>query len=164
MNIDPSEIRVMVRVATQRTGAPVHDEDLEQDAILKAVEALRKQRHVRHPRAFLMKVVRDAVRDHWHRRRSDDDLSAIDENRLARAPQFENDMDRRRQQDLLQRALLRMSERKRATLALFYSEGCSVAEIARLQNRSASAVKMDLMRARRSLAHIVRTLSDQKSR
>ena len=69
MKIDPSEIRFMVRIATQRTGAVVHDEDLEQEAMLKAVEAFRRQAHVRHPRAFLMKIVRDAVRDHWRRRR-----------------------------------------------------------------------------------------------
>ena len=69
MNIDPCEIRLLVRIATQRTGRPLHDEDLEQDATLKAVEAFRKQFDVRYPRAFLRKIVGDTVRDHWRRRR-----------------------------------------------------------------------------------------------
>src|SRR5262245_13948904 len=108
MNIDPSEIRFMVRIAIQRTGPPLRDEDLEQDAILKAVEASQKRRDVRHPRAFLMKVVRDAVRDHWRRRRVSEDLSACDEVRIAHLPQYEDELDRRRKIDIVQRALLRL--------------------------------------------------------
>src|SRR5262245_43865877 len=116
MNIDPSEIRFLIRVATQRTGAPVHDEDLEQDAMLKAVEAVRKQREIRHPRAFLMKIVRDAVRDHWRRRRSIEDLASLDELRFAQLPRFEDALDRDRQQAILRRALLFLKDDKRVIL------------------------------------------------
>ena len=164
MNIDPSEIRFMIRIATQRTGAPVHDEDLEQDAMLKAMEAFRKQREIRHPRAFLMKIVRDVVRDHWRRRRCLEDIRALDELRFAESPRFEDDLDRKRQSEILHEALLCIEEDKRATLELFYSEDCSIAEIARLQNKSLSAVKMQLVRARRLLAGIVHALSNKKSR
>ena len=164
MNIDPSEIRFLIRVATQRTGAPVHDEDLEQDAMLKAVEAVRKQREIRHPRAFLMKIVRDAVRDHWRRRRSVEDLASLDELRFAQLPRFEDALDRDRQQAVLRRALLFLEDDKRVILELFYAKDCSLAEIAQLQNKSLSAVKMQLKRARQSLARIVRTLSIKKSR
>src|SRR5436190_19959757 len=164
MKIDPSEIRFMVRMATQRTGAAVRDEDLEQDAMLKVIEAFRKQRHVRHPRAFLMKIVRDAVRDHWRRRRPSEDLSACDEMRFAQLPQLEDELDRRRQVDLLRRALFAMEEDKRVMLELFYFRDCSIAEIARLQSKSLSAVKMQLVRSRRLLAKIVRALSNKKSR
>jgi DNA-directed RNA polymerase specialized sigma24 family protein len=41
------------------------------------------------------------------------------------------------------------------TLDLFYVEERSVAEIAGLQNKSISAVKMDLLRARRTLARLM---------
>src|SRR5262245_29868994 len=164
MKIDPMEIRVMVRVATQRTGAPVHDEDLEQDAMLKAVEALRRRPEVRHPRAFLMKIVRDVVRDHWRRRRSAEDLRVIDEIRFAELPRFEDMLDRQRQAELLTRALSQIQEDKRTTLELFYSENRSIVEIARLQNKSTSAVKMQLLRARRLLAELVGALSNKKSR
>jgi RNA polymerase sigma-70 factor (ECF subfamily) len=164
MNFDPSEVRVMVRIATQRTGSPVHDEDLEQDAILKAVEAFRKQREVRNPRAFLMKIVRDAVRDHWRRRRRLEDLDGLDESRLAQLPTFEDDLDQRRLKEALRQALTCIEREKRVTLDLFYMENRSIVEIARLQNKSTSAVKMQLVRARRLLAGIVRNLSDKKSR
>ena len=67
MDFSLTDIRVMVRAATQKTGAPLHDDDLEQEASLRAVEAFRR-RDVKHPRAFLMKIIHDTVSDHWRRR------------------------------------------------------------------------------------------------
>lgn len=162
MNIDPVEIRLLVRLATRRTGWPLRDEDLEQDATLKAVEAFRKQFRVRYPHAFLRKIVCDTVRDHWRRRRPEERLSAVDERSLAECPCFEEKLDRQRRLDLLHRGLARLDPGKRTTLDLFYVEERPVAEIARLQNRSVSAVKMELLRARRLLAEIVRHLGKQK--
>ena len=164
MDIDLSEIRIMVRVATQRTGTPVHDEDLEQDAMLKALQACRRQREIRHPRAFLMKIVRDVVRDHWRRRRNLDELDVVAEIRFAHLPCFEADLDRKRETELLREALLQIGRDKNVTLELFYRENQSIREIARRQNKSASAVKMQLVRARRSLAEIVSVLSARNQR
>jgi RNA polymerase sigma-70 factor (ECF subfamily) len=163
MNIDSSEIRMLIRLVTQRTGSPVHDDDLTQEVTLKVVEACRKQPEIRHPRAFLMKVVRDAVHDYWRRRRVVFDISTIDESRFAELPNFEGELDRRRQTDLLRRALLQMESSKRSTLELFYSNDCSIAEISRIRGKSESAIKTELMRTRRALAEIVRDLAKKKS-
>ena len=162
MNIDPCEIRLLVRIATQRTGRPLHDEDLEQDATLKAVEAFRKQFEVRYPRAFLRKIVGDAVRDHWRRRRQVEGLSAIDENHFVERPRFEERLDMQRRVALLRDGLAQLDVGKRTTLDLFYVEERPVSEIAMLQKKSVSAVKMELLRARRLLASIVREMSDGK--
>ena len=159
MNIDLYEIRLLIRFATHRTGRPIHDEDLVQDATLKAVEAFRKPFEIRYPRAFLRKIVCDTVRDHWRRRRAQEDLEAIDEGNLSEAPCFEENLDMQRQIDLLRRGLAQLDEGKRRTLVLFYVEEHSVSEIASLQRKSISAVKMELLRARRLLATIVRDLS-----
>jgi len=158
MNIDPCEIRMLVRIATQRTGRPLHDEDLEQDATLKALEAFRKQFEVRHPRAFLRKIVCDTVRDHWRRRRPAEGLNAIDETHFAESPRFEERLDMQRRLALLRAGMAQLDSRKRATLDLFYIEERPVSEIARLQKKSVSAVKMELLRARRLLAGILRDL------
>jgi RNA polymerase sigma-70 factor (ECF subfamily) len=163
MKIDPSEIRFMVRIATQRTGTAVHDEDLEQEAMLRAVEAARKQVHVRHPKAFLMKIVRDAVRDHWRRRRLAEDLQECDALPFAELPRLEDEIDRGRQKELLRKALRALEHDKRVMLELFYYGELSLAEIARIQNKSLSAVKMQLVRARQRLAGIVRRLANKKS-
>jgi RNA polymerase sigma-70 factor (ECF subfamily) len=163
MNIDASEIRMLIRLVTQRTGSPVHDDDLTQEVTLKVVEACRKQEEIRHPRAFLMKVVRNAVHDYWRRRRIVFDISTIDESRFAELPNFESELDRRRQTDLLRRALQQMESSKRSTLELFYSNDCSIAEISRIRGKSESAIKTELMRTRRALAEIVRDLAKKKS-
>src|SRR5678815_688047 len=162
MNIDPIEIRMLVRIATQRTGWPLHDEDLEQDATLKAVEAFRKQFEVRYPRAFLRKIVCDTVRDHWRRRRTSEDLDTVDEKHLAECPSFEERLDMQRRVSLLRQGLARLDSGKRTTPDLFYVEGRPVSEIARLQKKSVSAVKMELLRARRLLAKIMMGLGRQQ--
>jgi len=162
MNIDPCEIRLLIRIATQRTGRPLHDEDLEQDATLKAVEAFRKQFQVRHPRAFLRKIVCDTVRDHWRRRRSVEELSAIDEAHFAESPRFEERLDMERRLAMLRAGLAQLDAGKRTTLDLFYIEERPVSEIARLQKKSISAVKMELLRSRRLLADILRELAEGK--
>jgi DNA-directed RNA polymerase specialized sigma24 family protein len=49
--------------------------------------------------------------------------------------------------------------RKRDLLHLFYEEDLSVSEIATVQGRTVSAVKMDLLRVRRELGRIIRGMS-----
>src|SRR5216117_3406997 len=163
MNFDLADIRTLIRVATRRTGTPLHDEDLEQDVALHALEAFHRLDAVVHPRALLMKIVRDAVRDYWRRRRLWEDLDKIDQRFVAQAPAFEFDLDCRRQMELLERALDSLTESKRAVIDLFYLHDYSIPQIAEMQNRSISAVKMDLVRSRRFLAQIVRALAKKKS-
>jgi len=163
MNIDTSEIRFLIRRLTQRTGTPVHDDDLTQDVTLKAVEACRKQREIRHPRAFLAKIVRDAVQDYWRRRRVVFDISTLDESRFVELPNFEVDLDRRRRTALLRTALLQMESSKRATLELYYENDYSISEISVIQGKSESAVKTELMRTRRALAERVQELANKKA-
>src|SRR5215472_9253457 len=96
MIFSPSEIRTLIHVATKRTGTPVHDEDLEQEVALHALDAFKRLSEVTHPRALLMKIVRDAVRDHWRRKRSSEDLAGIDEKFIAHVPAFESNLDQQR--------------------------------------------------------------------
>ena len=159
MEFNPADIRVMVRAATQH-----NDEDLEQEASLRAIEAFRRTSDVRHPRAFLMKIVHDTVIDHWRRRKSHEDIESVDEKRLCEQCTIEIDLDRRRQHAALRQAIAALDKRKRSTINLYYGEELTIGEIARLQSRSHSAVKMDLLRSRRMLSRIVATLLNKKSR
>ena len=162
MIFDPVEIRTLIHVATKRTGTPVHDEDLEQEVALHALEASRRLCAIRHPRALLMKIVRDTVRDHWRRKRLSEELEGIDEKFISQMPTFESNLDHQRRLELLRIALERLPAGKRKLLELFYISDHSVAEIAALQERSVSAVKMELARSRQSLARIFRRLADKK--
>jgi RNA polymerase sigma-70 factor (ECF subfamily) len=164
MIFSPSEIRTLIHVATKRTGTPLHDEDLEQDVALRAIEAFRRLHEVSHPRALLMKIVEDVVSDHWRRRRSSEELAGIDERFICDVPALESKLDQDRRLELLRRGLDRLPAPKRTLLELFYLNDRSISEIAELQGRSISAVKMELARSRRSLARIVQILSDKKLR
>jgi RNA polymerase sigma factor (sigma-70 family) len=85
----------------------------------------------------------------------------VNENCIAEAPRFEERLDAERRIDLLRRGLAQLDAPKRSMLDLYYVEELSVAEIARLQNKSISAVKMELLRSRRRLAEILKELGDK---
>jgi RNA polymerase sigma-70 factor, ECF subfamily len=163
MIFSPSEIRTLIHVATKRTGTPVHDEDLEQEVALHAVEAFRRLKAVTHPRALLMKIVRDTVRDHWRRRRSSEELEHVDERFISQIPAFESSLDQQRRVELLRRALDQLPPGKRTLVDLFYLNGHSIPEIAALQNRSISAVKMELARSRQSLSRILQSMLNRRN-
>jgi RNA polymerase sigma factor (sigma-70 family) len=163
MIFSPSEIRALIHVATRHTGNPVHDEDLQQEVALRALEAFQRLSEVTHPRALLMKIVRDTVRDHWRRRRTPEELNEIDERWVAYVPAFELNLDRERQLNVLRQSLERLPAAKRTLIELFYVRDKSIPEIAALQGRSVSAVKMELARSRRSLARIFCSMTKRKN-
>jgi RNA polymerase sigma-70 factor, ECF subfamily len=160
MIFNPSDIRTLIHVATRKTGTPVHDEDLEQDVALRALEAFRRLDEVTHPRALLMKIVRDTLRDHWRKKRRSEELSEVDERITAFMPAVESRLDLEKQLEVLRLSLRRLPASKRTMLELFYIKDHSIREIAASQNRSISAVKMELARSRRSLFRIFRSLSN----
>src|SRR5262249_5031626 len=163
MIFTPSEIRTLIHVATKRTGTPVHDEDLEQEVALHALEAFRRLSEVTHPRALLGKIVKDTVRDHWRRRRLSEELETIDERFISHEPAFESRLDQKRRVELLRRALEELPPPKRTLLDLFYVGDYSIPEIASLQNRSISPVKMELARSRRCLSRIFHAILNRRN-
>ena len=164
MIFTPSEIRTLIHVTTKKTGTPVHDEDLEQDVALHALEAFQRLTDVTHPRGLLAKIVRDTVRDYWRRRRSAGDLATVEERFISDAPAFEKKLDDQRRVEILRRALDCLPSAKRTLIDLFYVRDQSIGQIAASQGRSISAVKMELARSRRSLSRIYFRLANQRNR
>ena len=172
MCIDLDEIRTAVRRITRETGSPLFDEDLEQEAALRALEAFRKAPRIDHPRAFLHKVVRDVVRDHWRsscrlRLHPLMDLDKLDERFIIHRnghPTIEEDLDRERLAKLVQSAIAKLGRDKQMLVDLFYVQGYPVHEIAQMHQRSSSSVKMSLARSRREIARMVRSMTNKKSR
>jgi RNA polymerase sigma-70 factor (ECF subfamily) len=155
MVLNPTEVRQLIRLATRRTGSVLFDDDLTQEACMRALDAFRRAGHVQYPRAFLMKIVCDTVRDHWRRRRPTEPLDLLDERFLCFTPNFENEIDRTRQLNLLQTSLDKLEPARRHVLELFYVQGLQVREIALRERRSQSAIKMDLLRGRQKLARLM---------
>src|SRR6185369_8726834 len=162
MIFNPADIRTLIHMATKRTGTPVHDEDLEQDIAVRAWEAFQRQSEVTYPRALLMKIVSDSVRDYWRRKRPIENSAEIDERLVAHVPSFELNLDREKRTVQLRRALERLPSQKRLLLDLFYVGDHSIPEIAAIQGRSVSAVKMDLARSRTMLKRILNSLMNSR--
>src|SRR6185436_10047794 len=101
-------------------------------------------------------IVWDVVRDHWRKRRTLEDIDTVDEQHLCIRPQLEDDLDRQRQNLLLRDAMMKLPPPRQKVLRSFYEEDLSIAEIAARENRTRSAVKMDLLRARRHLARMMK--------
>ena len=155
MILNPADVRQLIRFATMRTGNAVVDEDLTQEVCMRALDAFRRAGHVRYPKAFLTKIVSDTVRDHWRRRRPTENLESLDERFTCFTPSLEIEIDHRRQMSLLRDSLKRLEAPRRRVIELFYLQGMPVREIAVRENRSLSAVKMDLLRGRQKLAQMM---------
>ena len=148
-------VRSAIRFATLRTGSVVYDEDLEQEALLRILQAIRRTSQIAYPKALVIKIVRDAVADHWRHRRWSEDIHSIPEHFLSHRPAFEDNIDDRRRLRLIHEALARLSPRKRETIELFYLMEHSVGDISRRLCSSPSAVKMTLLRGRQELRQMV---------
>src|SRR5437762_676817 len=125
-NFSTVQVRELIRRATLRTGNVVFDDDLMQEASLRALDAFRRAGRVEHPRALLTKIVDDTVSDHWRRRRPLETIDAVDERWLAVHPRLEEDIDRDRQTASLRMALLHLHPFKRRLLQLFYEEDLTI--------------------------------------
>jgi len=147
--LTPEFARGVMGRLTRRTGTPVFDEDLIQEALLRGLLAFRRIPDIRYPRAFLTKIIRDLVIDDWrHGRYTRESLS---EDQGSILPTVESDIDRQRRFTQLGRALSLLATHDREIIEMYYLHEASIAEIADTFNRSRSAVKMILLRSRRVL-------------
>ena len=115
-------------------------EDVLQDVLIKRLYQAPQFKSPEHERNWLFQVAINLCRDEWrHRRRSELPLEAAANVSLPPA-----DLS------LLEQAAC-LSEKQRTALHLYYYEGYSVQEIARLLGVTAPTVKMRLKRGREAL-------------
>lgn len=149
--LDRNLIRSVIRLATMRTGIPVLDNDLEQEALLRVLLASRRTSNIEYPKAFVAKIVRDTVQDYWRKHRRFENLDSIPEQVLSYRPTIEVHIDRERQRERLFQCLGRLSLKTRQAIELFYLNECSIDDLAASFHFSRSAAKMTLLRGRREL-------------
>jgi RNA polymerase sigma factor (sigma-70 family) len=154
--LDRSYIRSVIRYATMRTGFPVLDEDLEQEAMLRVLRAIQRIPHINHPKAFVGKIVGDTVRDFWRKKRRPESPNLIPGQFLSFQQSFESRLDRKRSHDELHRCLHRLPRKVRLALELYYIQDCPVREVATALAVSHSAAKMTLLRGRQELRRMMK--------
>ena len=153
--LDRRFVRSVILFAAFRSGSALHDEDLEQEALLRVLQAARRTGRIEYPKGFVVKIVNDTISDHWRRRRVFEDIQSIPQHLLSYCPAFERTNDDRRRLMLIYDALRRLTPQKRETIEAFYLLEHSVSDIARLLCSSTSAVKMTLLRGRQELRQMV---------
>jgi RNA polymerase sigma factor (sigma-70 family) len=143
----------LIRKLTCRTGTPLFDDDLAQEALLRGLLAFRRVPDVNHPRAFFAKIVRDTVIDRWRHKHFAEQPLTEDQGKVQ--PAVEHDIDRRRTLTRLGNALSLLSTHDREIVEMFYFQDASIAQVADEFKRSRSAVKMTLLRSRRTLQRLM---------
>ena len=125
-------------------------EDILQETLIKYLQSAPAFAGPTHEKAWLLKVAANLSKNR------------IDYNRLRETDELEETLVAKERQDLsfVWEAVKQLPANYRAAIHLFYYEGCSTAEIARILDRKESSVRSDLRRGREQLKNILKEAYD----
>lgn len=125
-------------------------EDILQETLIKYLQTAPTFAGSVHEKAWLLKVAANLSKNR------------IDYNRLRETDELEETLVAKERQDLsfVWEAVKQLPANYRAAIHLFYYEGCSTAEIARILDRKESSVRSDLRRGRERLKNILKEAYD----
>ena len=125
-------------------------EDILQETLIKYLQNAPVFAGPIHEKAWLLKVAANLSKNR------------IDYNRLRETDELEETLVAKERQDLsfVWDAVKQLPANYRAAIHLFYYEGCSTAEIARILDRKESSVRSDLRRGREQLKNILKEAYD----
>lgn len=141
------EYPALVAVATALAGTPADGEDVVQDTMVKALMHWGKVRRLERPGAWCHRVLLNACRSRWRRRRTEARFLARQrrEEPSTQGPTVEV--------VAFWAAVRRLPERPRLAVALYYAGDRSVAEVASILDVPEGTVRSDLSRARMALTN-----------
>ena len=121
-------------------------EDILQETLIKYLQTAPDFAGPVHEKAWLLKVAANLSKNR------------IDYNRLRKTDKLEETLVAKERQDLsfVWEAVKQLPQNYRAAIHLFYYEGCSTAQIARILDRKESSVRSDLRRGREQLKNILK--------
>ena len=125
-------------------------EDILQETLIKYLQTAPDFAGPVHEKAWLLKVAANLSKNR------------IDYNRLRKTDELEETLVAKERQDLsfVWEAVKQLPANYRAAIHLFYYEGCSTAQIARILDRKESSVRSDLRRGREQLKNILKEAYD----
>lgn len=125
-------------------------EDILQETLIKYLQTAPDFAGPVHEKAWLLKVAANLSKNR------------IDYNRIRQTDELEETLVAKERQDLsfVWEAVKQLPANYRAAIHLFYYEGCSTAEIARILDRKESSVRSDLRRGREQLKNILKEAYD----
>src|SRR3954447_3321162 len=147
------------RYCARMVGSVIDGEDVLQDALIKAVEALAAAGSIGNPEGWLFKVAHNTALDFLRRRNRQQALRSEAEVDMI-ADQFDAVLSRQIAATSL-RTFMRLPVAQRASVILMDVLGCSLAEICEVLDFSLPAVKAALHRGRSRLRELADEPDDQ---
>jgi len=143
------------RLALRLTGHPEDARELTQEAFLKAYAALERYDPERRFASWLYRIAINGCVDRIRSRRLElrEDLQPEDP-----APHPDEALERRENDAIVQRALLRLPVAYRLALVLKDIEGASYSDMSEMLDESIPALKIRVVRARKQLADKIRKM------
>lgn len=142
---------MVYRIAFSRLGSAHDAEDITQDVFLKYYRADTNFNDEEHRKAWLIRCAinctKNLVTSAWFRHRaSDEGLENMEEN--GDIPGSDGDIDKIEQKNAVMSAVMKLPEKYRTVIHLFYFEDMSVAQISKATGIREATVKSQLSRAR----------------
>ncbi|WP_080803278.1 RNA polymerase sigma factor [Arabiibacter massiliensis] len=136
----------VLHLALCRTGSRADAEDVFQNVFLRLHQSAPKLESEEHLRAWLLRVTVNCCND-WHREARKHPRTAFDEAIAVEGRGGLPDDEA----DELRRAVAQLPARQQTALHLFYFEGYSTEEVARITGERPATVRSHLHRARKTL-------------
>lgn len=137
---------MLFRISLVMLGSEYDAEDVLQETLIRYMQKAPVFNSPEYEKAWLIKVVTNLCRDQQRYRMKHPQISFEDLQSLGPAPESCGIIE----------ALMTLPEKFRIVMLLYYVEEYRVEEIAEIIGRSASAVKMRLMKGRKLLEEIYR--------
>jgi RNA polymerase sigma-70 factor (ECF subfamily) len=141
------------RYCARMTGSVIDGEDVVQEALMKAIEALPRL-SVEHPEAWLFRIAHNAALDFLRRRARHDAVRSDQDPELVADPAAT--IDARYSAAASLRTFMRLPAAQRSCVILMDVLGYSVQEISAVMDASIPAVKASLHRGRTRLRDLAR--------
>lgn len=142
---------MVYRIAFSRLGSSHEAEDITQEVFLKYFRADVQYNDEEHRKAWLIRCAinctKTLVTSAWYRHRaSDEGLENMEEN--GEIPGSDGDIEKIEQKNAVMSAVMKLPEKYRTVIHLFYFEDMSVAQISKATGIREATVKSQLSRAR----------------
>lgn len=142
---------MVYRIAFSRLGSSHEAEDITQEVFLKYFRADIQYNDEEHRKAWLIRCAinctKTLVTSAWYRHRaSDEGLENMEEN--GEIPGSDGDIEKIEQKNAVMSAVMKLPEKYRTVIHLFYFEDMSVAQISKATGIREATVKSQLSRAR----------------
>jgi len=140
------------RYCARMVGSAIDGEDVLQDALIKAVEALRVAGAIGNPEGWLFRIAHNTALDYLRRRRRQQALHSAEEVDMI-ADQLDAVASRQIARASL-RTFMRLPVAQRSSVILMDVLGCSLQEVCDVMDASLPAVKAALHRGRAQLREL----------